>query len=99
MSDKTDIQNPRTQHGESNILRTVPDQRAFYFYGEINSPLGVKASNLDEFIQTLGRIDASSIQFHSNRHDFENWIRMLGDDTLALQVESLGKASVSSAQL
>ena len=67
----------KTKPSNDNILRTVPDERAFYFYKGIDSPAGIKASNLEEFLQTLKKVDATSVEFHTGRHDFENWIRML----------------------
>jgi len=82
-----------------NILRTVPDERAFYFYMGIDSPSGVKASNLEEFLQSLKKVDVASVQFHTDRHDFENWIRMLGDDKLSEQIVTLRNRDLSSTQL
>ncbi len=89
----------KTKPREENILRTVPDERAFYFYSDINSPLGVKTNSLEEFLQTLKKIDVSSVQFHTGRNDFENWIRMLGDDKLSEQIVSLRNTGLSPTQL
>jgi hypothetical protein len=84
---------------EDNVLRTVPEERAFYFYAEVDTPLGVKATNLEEFVETLRRIEVSSVQFHSSRRDFANWIQMLGDERLAKQFESLAGAGLPASQL
>ena len=73
----------------SNILRSVPPQNAFYFYRAIGTPTGAAARNLPDFLGILNSIDLTSLQFHLGRGDFENWLKMLGDDTLAKQIAAL----------
>lgn len=73
----------------SNILRSVPPQNAFYFYRAIGAPTGAAARNLPDFLGILSTIDLTSLQFHLGRGDFENWLKMLGDDTLAKQFATL----------
>lgn len=73
----------------ARILRTVPDENAFYFYKKIGYYLDVRARNLGEFLEKLSTIDIVSIQFHAERGDFENWfLTTLGDATLARQAYS-----------
>jgi Family of unknown function (DUF5752) len=73
----------------SNLLRSVPPQNAFYFYRAIGAPTGAAARNLPDFLGILNTIDLTSLQFHLGRGDFENWLKMLGDDTLAKQIATL----------
>lgn len=73
----------------SNILRSVPPQNAFYFYRAIGAPTGAAARNLPDFLGILNSIDLASLQFHLGRGDFANWLKMLGDDTLAKQIAAL----------
>jgi hypothetical protein len=73
----------------SNILRSVPPQNAFYFYRAIGAPTGAAARSLQDFLGILNSIDLASLQFHLGRGDFENWLKMLGDDTLAKQIAAL----------
>ena len=73
----------------SNILRSVPPQNAFYFYRAIGAPTGAAARNLPDFLGILNSIDLASLQFHLGRGDFENWLKMLGDDTLVNQIAAL----------
>jgi len=73
----------------SNILRSVPPQNAFYFYRAIGTPTGAAARNLPDFLGILDSIDLASLQFHLGRGDFENWLKMLGDDVLAKQIAAL----------
>ena len=83
-----------------DILRTVPDDNAFYFYSSLDHPMGIKANNLEEFLRRLTELnDLSCIEFHAGRHDFENWIRMLGDATLAQQISAVQKRSHSTPVL
>ena len=72
-----------------NILRNVPPQNAFYFYRAIGAPTGAAARNLTDFLGIISTIDITSLQFHLGRGDFENWIKMLGDNALAKQLGSL----------
>src|ERR1700730_11408749 len=78
----------------ADILRNVPDENAFYFYVGEGSPSGLKATSLREFLTQVEIADPSSVAFHARRGDFENWVRMLGDPTLAKQL-----GTVSSQQL
>ncbi len=73
----------------SNVLRSVPPQNAFYFYRAIGAPTGAAARNLPDFLGILNSIDLASLQFHLGRGDFENWVKMLGDNTLAKQLAGL----------
>ncbi len=72
-----------------SILRSVPPQNAFYFYRAIGSPTGAAARNLNDFLGIINTIDNTSLQFHLGRGDFENWVKMLGDNTLATQLRDL----------
>lgn len=83
----------------ANILRSVPPQNAFYFYRAIGAPTGAAARNLPDFLGMLNTIDVSSIQFHVGRGDFENWIKMLGDESLAKQLSELRDKGLRGEQL
>jgi Family of unknown function (DUF5752) len=96
MSQITPKQKPNAS--EADILRALSDDKAFYFYSAMNTPLGVKANNLEEFAEKLSNVDASSVEFHVKRHDFENWIKMLGDPTLAGQIMTIGSQSLPPSQ-
>jgi hypothetical protein len=83
----------------SNILRSVPPQNAFYFYRAIGAPTGAAARNLPDFLGILNTIDLASLQFHLGRGDFENWLKMLGDDTLAKQIAALKERKLRGEDL
>ena len=82
-----------------NLLRIVGPEKAFRFYRGIGQPLGVSSSNLAEFGTVVKGIDASSVSFHVERGDFENWFRMLGDKSLADKVAALRGKKISPEEL
>jgi hypothetical protein len=83
----------------SNILRSVPPQNAFYFYRAIGAPTGAAARNLADFLGIINTIDLASLQFHLGRGDFENWVKMLGDNTLAKQLADLKEKKLRGEDL
>jgi uncharacterized protein DUF5752 len=83
----------------SNVLRSVPPQNAFYFYRAIGAPTGAAARNLPDFLGILNSIDLASLQFHLGRGDFENWVKMLGDNTLAKQFAGLKEKKLRGEDL
>jgi hypothetical protein len=83
----------------SNVLRSVPPQNAFYFYRAIGAPTGAAARNLPDFLGILNTIDLTSLQFHLGRGDFENWVKMLGDNTLANQLAGLKQKKLRGEDL
>ncbi len=88
-----------TTRSVSDVLRTVPSENAFYFYREEGLPSGVKASSLQEFLTRIESADPMSLEFHSQRHDFENWVKMLGDPTLAKQMQTLASQNLTPDEL
>src|SRR2546429_6981072 len=87
------------KNAASNLLRSVPPQNAFYFYRAMGAPTGAAARNLPDFLGIINTIDITSLQFHLGRGDFENWVKMLGDNTLAKQLASLKEKQLRGEQL
>ena len=87
------------RNATSNALRSVPPQNAFYFYRAIGAPTGAAARNLPDFLGILNTIDLTSLQFHLGRGDFENWVKMLGDNTLATQLAGLKEKKMRGEDL
>lgn len=72
------------------ILRTVPHNRAFYFYEGIGKPTEHYASSLFEFRDKINAVQTSSLVFHLKRKDFEKWIsNIVGDFELARRISSI----------
>jgi hypothetical protein len=47
----------------------------------------------------LKEVDPRSIVFHMQRRDFEKWVTFLGDNSLAMQIEELGKIQLPQNNL
>ncbi|MEM3629720.1 MAG: DUF5752 family protein [Candidatus Bathyarchaeia archaeon] len=74
----------------SKILRTVPREKAFYFFTSIGNYTGISASSLKEFMEKINEVNVKSLEFHLQRRDFEKWIaETLEDKELANEIESL----------
>jgi hypothetical protein len=71
------------------ILSEVPQERAFHFYESMGAHTGRWARSLVEFCNSLPDLSAKSIEFHTQRGDFEKWIRYLQDNALASQIAKL----------
>jgi Family of unknown function (DUF5752) len=80
-------------------MQTVQDDKAFCFYTKIDCPTGQKAHSLQEFAEMLKRVDPASVAFHSSRGDFEKWLMMLHDRTLALQFASAKRQKLTPLEL
>jgi hypothetical protein len=83
----------------ANVLRTVTPDKAFTFYRDYGQPLGVTLKSLDDLAASVKTIEASSVKFHVEEGDFENWFAMLGDKSLAGQVAALRGKNISSDKL
>jgi hypothetical protein len=72
------------------ILRRVPDSNGFFFFTGFGQYTGVYAVSLADFCQKLRTVDLKSVEFHSKRGDFDNWIRTtIGDPYLANEVKKV----------
>jgi hypothetical protein len=72
------------------ILRTVPQNEAFYFFTDIGEYTGECASSLDNFCNKIKIMELKSVLFHSNRQDFEKWIKeTIGDSVLADEISNI----------
>ena len=71
------------------ILSDVKPENAFLFSIGEGSFTEKSAQNLNNLCEELKTIDLKSIEFHLHRGDFENWIKYLGDDILALQMAQI----------
>ena len=66
------------------ILSTVPHDRGFNFFTDLDRNTGATANSLETFGQKLETVNDDSLIFHFQRNDFQNWIKTtVGDDVLA----------------
>ena len=79
----------------ARILRRLPSWRAFWFYRDMDEPLGQGAMSLSEFSQLISIVGEQSLEFHMQRKDFESWIREgVGDKELADKIGDLGSQAL-----
>lgn len=72
------------------ILRTVPQNEAFYFFTGIGEYTGEYATSLDNFCNKLKLMELKSVLFHCDRQDFEKWIKeTIGDSVLADKIRKI----------
>jgi len=81
------------------ILAYLPVEKSFHFYADIGKPLNVSAANLQDFCDKILKVDISSIEFHTNRRDFEAWFTMLGDVELARKTLLMKERKISGEEL
>jgi hypothetical protein len=67
----------------AGILAHAPMEESFHFYADAGKPLSIYATSLQDFCDKIQKIDIGSVEFHTNRRDFEVWFNRLGDPELA----------------
>lgn len=81
--------------GNEHLLRTVPDEEAFYFNMRKGGKIvhtGLVAHSLKEFVEIFDKIDLKSIEYHLREgcNDFAAWIRdVFRDRELAEEVAEM----------
>ena len=81
------------------ILSSVPYENGFRFFTGIGKYTGETSINLFSFYEELRTIELSSVRFHFQRGDFQNWMReTLGDKELADTINKIN-AEVSDENL
>lgn len=84
----------------SRILKTVPKEKAFYFFTSIGNYTGESASSLKEFMERMHNVNVKSLEFHLYRGDFEKWIsEVLQDVELAGETRRLQRLNLSGDAL
>lgn len=89
----------RVKEKASRILMELPVEKAFHFHTTIGGYTQKYATSLNRFGELLREIDISSLEFHLERKDFENWIKHLGDYVLALQIAKLRNKKLTGEAL
>ncbi len=99
----------RTKHGYAiaekgllalTALKLLPDDKTFHFYQGVDQPLSASARNIKEFRQAVETVPTESLNFHSDRADFENWTKTsVKDELLADNLSGLRKEGVKDETL
>lgn len=81
-------------------LRTLPREKAFYFFTSIGNYTGESAASLKEFMEKINHVNIKSLEFHLYRGDFEKWIgEALEDKELAVKLRDLRSLNCFGAVL
>ncbi|MDH5374683.1 MAG: DUF5752 family protein [Candidatus Bathyarchaeota archaeon] len=84
----------------ARILRTLPREKAFYFFTSIGNYTGESAISFKEFMNKINEVSVKSLEFHLYRGDFEKWIaETLEDPELTSEIESLRNQNYSGTAL
>jgi hypothetical protein len=83
----------------TQILGYMPVEKSFHFYADVGKPLNAHAASLGDFCDKILKVDASSIDFHVNRGDFEAWFAALGDTELARKVLLIREQKIAGEDL
>jgi predicted transcriptional regulator len=81
------------------ILACMPPEKAFHFYASLGKPLNLRAQSLQDFCDKILNVSTNSIEFHTNRGDFEAWFAGLGDLELKKKTALLKEKKVVGEKL
>jgi hypothetical protein len=71
-------------------LRKTEQVAPFYFCVDIGKYTGVSAGSYEDFLASIKRVEAKSLNFHLERGDFERWVLdILKDEGLAREIGEL----------
>ncbi len=84
-----------------NVHRSVPNEKAFYFFEANGQYTGVSAKSLEEFMERVrSELSSESVEFHVERQDFEKWISgVFGDEKLAEEIRNIRLSGVKGETL
>ncbi len=88
-----------TKEKAQAILAYAPHDKAFNFYLALDTPLNLHAHTLRDFANKLSKADFASLEFHTQRGDFEAWFKGIGDEELAKKTALLGQKKVTGEDL
>jgi hypothetical protein len=91
-----------TEKGKNaiKVANQVPGDKVFAFYIAEGKPLGFSAHSLEEFYRLIKQVTSDSLDFHTYRCDFENWLRdVVGDHELALDFSEPRAAGLHGEEL
>ena len=82
------------------ITSSVPAEKGFHFFTDIQKPTGTVATSIFDFLEQLKKVDSKSLEFHLRRNDFQRWLReVIRDDWLAGEFEKLRTLNLSADKL
>ncbi len=86
------LPNKKQHQAVERILRTVPYEEGFNFYINIGQPTKYTASSLEQLANELEVVETTSVNFHFNRANFQEWIsKILEDIELSRRLDRIPK--------
>jgi len=87
----------RRRHGRKYAEGVLVPERSFYFRGP-DKKLNLRAHNLWMFLELAAGVDDATWLHHLHQGDYARWFgEVIGDKSLAEEVESIEKADLSAA--
>ena len=84
----------------SKTLKSVPREKAFYFFTSLGNYTGMSAATLREFLDRVSDVDIKSLEFHLQRGDFQKWVEeVLQDNDLAWEIKRLQRFNLTGDAL
>ncbi len=75
------------------LMRRLPAGMGFTFSYEFARSSGLTVQSLQEFYSALKTIEATSIEYHIERGDFERWLsQVVGDEQLAVKIAAISNS-------
>jgi len=82
------------------VLRRLPTDKGFTFFYEFARPTRIVAHDMFEFAGALSSVPVQSLQYHTERGDFERWLsQVLGDKKLAERILSMAEEKLIGEKL
>jgi hypothetical protein len=82
------------------ITSSVPVEKRFHFFTDLDKPTGIDATSIFDFLDTLRKVDLESVEFHLERDDFSRWLReVVGDNSLADDFEKQHALGLSGEKI
>ena len=79
-----------TPSSSARILRVLSRNNAFYFFTSVGNYTGQRAMSLEEFAHKIREVEATSLEFHLYRGDFEKWTdEVLEDNELTGRISAV----------
>lgn len=91
-----------TEKGKNALkaIAAVAANMQFHFYKGIGQPTGLSAASIKNFYALVKKVDASSLEFHLYRGDFETWFRTaVNEATFADELADMKKSELKGENL
>lgn len=91
-----------TEKGKNALkaVTPVPEDRQFNFYIAIDKPVNMSVRTVREFQEAMLKVDASSLEFHLGRDDFQNWFSStIIDEKFAIELADMKAKNLRGEEL